>query len=240
MIKQLIFGLFLLIPFTGISQSTEEIIQKHLTAIGGEKNWNKINTILIESTQRIEGDEIEHRRQVIRNKAVRSDMIYKGRSAAVNDKKYYILVNQKGGWYFLPGQAKVAPMNAEEILYYKDDLDYEDPFLNYIQKERQITMIGLEYYDDREFYKFSIQYPSGKQEYCYLDSKTFLIDKRVLINAPIEDSRDYRNYTRYGDGIMMPATIITTGGEITITQVQINPVLDEKAFNPDFPNNYRR
>ena len=163
-----------------------------------------------------------------------------GRTSIRNDKKYYVILNGKNGWKYMPDNKNntILSLYESEITQLEDELDYEDPFINYLEKGRVIHMVGIEYYNEKEFYKFLIEYKSGKKIYCYMDVNSLMIDKTVLIEAEVDDIREYKNYEKLPAGIWIAKQVISLSGELNITSVEINPNFLPDVFLPSNTNKF--
>ena len=222
------------------AQSTDDIIRKHIEAVGGEENWAKIETIVIKSQSENKGNFLYLTKSARRDSCIRSDIRMQNKMAGRNDKMYYILINRNEGWKYLPEDRSNAiyTLYPSEIEEYRDELDYEDPFIRYQDKGRDIQMTGLEYYHDIEYYKFMIKYKTGKKVNCYLNSTTLMIDLIEATDTQTENLQRFLDYETLPEGIVMAKRIIGTGGEKRIDSVIINHPLEESLFKPSDRNLY--
>ncbi len=234
----LFFCLFLLPDI--FAQSTDDIIRKHIEAVGGEENWRKIETIVITGSTKRKGNRIELTKSAVRDTLLRSDIRMVSRDAGRSDKFYYVLIVGEKGWKYLPEDRNntIYPLYEAEVTQYKDELDYEDPFIRYLEKGRQINMIGLEYYHGMEYYKFLIQYKSGRKANCYMNSTTLMIDVMEVVNGETEILQRYLNYETLPEGIVLPKKNIGTAGEFKISSVIINQPIPESMYTPSERNRY--
>lgn len=239
--KKVILSFILVLTTTiAFTQSVDEIIQLHIKAIGGEKAWLAINTIEINSVTNNDGSILESTKRIEKNKNYKLDIHYldrlSGTDSKKNDNHYYILISDKGAWKYLPENLNhsVYTMNSNEIEYYKDEFDFLDPFINYQQKNSTINMMPIEYINDEEYYKFRIKYNNGKEEFIYINTKTNLIFKRILINSEIESWNEIAEYQTLPNGIIFPKHIQTNIGKTTIESVKINPIFDKSIFKIPF------
>lgn len=241
---KLFFNLFFIIAIMNwlpiFAQSTDEIINNHIAAIGGNENWEKIKSLKIEGTLKGDIGHITITKRILKGKAIRNDLQMHGRTSIRNDKKYYVILNGKNGWKYMPDNKNntILSLYESEITQLEDELDYEDPFINYLEKGRVIHMVGIEYYNEKEFYKFLIEYKSGKKIYCYMDVNSLMIDKTVLIEAEVDDIREYKNYEKLPAGIWIAKQVITLSGELNITSVEINPNFLPDVFLPSNTNKF--
>jgi len=70
------------------AQSAEEVVQKHITAIGGSDNWKKINSLKMAGSINANGMEINITQTILHNKAMRQDISLMGMDG-------YTIVNNK-------------------------------------------------------------------------------------------------------------------------------------------------
>lgn len=220
------------------AQTTEEIIKKHIEAIGGLSNWEKIKTLSIQEDLSKEGTVFHLHKQVVMGKAMRQDIRIEDRSMIANDKAYYILLRGQEGWKYLPDNPNygVLPLEPQEIEEYRGQMDPEDPFLHAEEKNKKISMLNIEYIGDTEYYKFIIEYASGRQYYVFVNTKTLWIDRMVLSGGDIEDVRIFSDYQRRPEGIWVPMHIESSAGITTRKSFLINTKIPDTVFQPSSPN----
>ncbi|HNB82577.1 MAG TPA: hypothetical protein PLP14_10785, partial [Chitinophagaceae bacterium] len=220
------------------AQSTEELIQAHIRAVGGEEKWDQIKSMQVSETMVMDGTTFKITRRIIRNKALRKDIRIEDRAGIGNDKVYYIIVNENEGWKYLPDNPNfsVLTLIPEEITSYREELDPDDPFIHYREKNREIQLLNIETVGSNEYYKFLIRYPSGRQYFCFVNTQTQMIDRMVLTGADYEEDRLFGEYTRLPEGVMIPKRIETPLTVIQVGTVKINPDLKMDIFQPGDTN----
>ncbi len=235
-IAVVLLGILLFSSYFLIAQVKEDIIQKHISAIGGEKNWQSIKTITTSATRQSEGLTIEEKKQVIPDKAIRIDYKYKGRDEVKSKKNYFIIVNENRGWKYLPDNIKdtIIALNAEEIKYYKNEGSLIDPFIQNEKNGLKIEYLNKERIEDNDYFKFSVNYTGGKSEYVYIDTKTYLISKKISIGNDSETELDFEDYKKVNSGIILPYKISSDYETFLLTDIKINAPLDEQIFKPDY------
>lgn len=230
-----LLGILLFSSYFLIAQVKEDILKKHIKAMGGEKNWQKIKTMSLEGVRESEGVSIEEKRQIILNKAVRIDYKFNGRDAAQADKKYYIIVFENKGWKYMPDNLRdtVEVLSDQEVNYYKQENYFNDPFLVEDQSQIQIEYLNKETVMDKEQFKFVIHYSKSKNAYVYVDAQTYLITKTIFMENDSEIELNYDGYKMVNKEIMLPYAIYSDYEGYTLKAVQLNPPLNEQIFTPN-------
>src|ERR1700674_4909018 len=104
---KLILSLIILIPAAIIvkAQTVDEIVSKHVDAIGGADAWEKINSVRVEGTMTVQGTDVTIAVTTLHGKGHREDISLMGLSG-------YQIIPPAGGWKYMPfqGQTKVEPM----------------------------------------------------------------------------------------------------------------------------------
>src|SRR5258707_10533506 len=101
--KTLIKGALLLSATLAIvttqAQSVDEIISKHLDALGGKKVINGIKSVYVESTVDIRGNEAPSITYILNGKGYKNELDFNG-------TKIVQCVTEKGGWAINPMAAQ--------------------------------------------------------------------------------------------------------------------------------------
>jgi hypothetical protein len=107
------------------AQSAAEVVQKHINAIGGLKNWEKVNTLKMTGSMSIQGAEILFTQTQVQGKGLRVDI------NAMGMKGYSILTDKEGWVYmpFQPGMEQVAPLPEDQVAGSQDKLNIKYAYL---------------------------------------------------------------------------------------------------------------
>ena len=84
------------------SQTADEIIEKHLTAIGGKEKLMLLNTSVSEGNLSVQGMDIPIKISQVHGKAQRVEITVMGMTG-------YIIITSTNGWTYLPFQGQAAP-----------------------------------------------------------------------------------------------------------------------------------
>lgn len=230
--KQIVIS-FLMFATAAIAnaQTADEIINKHITAIGGADAWKKINSIKQEGNVKVQGADVTVTMTTLNGKGSRQDISLMGMNG-------YRIITPAAGWSFMPfqGQTEVDPITADDLKEAQDDLDVQGKLIDYKDKGTTVELFGKDDVDGTECYKLVATTKSGVKETFYIDPKTSLIIKSVVVQKAngqeMEVPSIYSNYTKLPEGIIVPMSIMLPFGELNMTKVEVNPKVDEAIFKP--------
>ncbi len=213
------------------AQTADEIVAKHVEAMGGLDAWKKVNSMVSTGTLKVQGAEITVNQTVLNGKGSRQDIIAMGMNG-------YQIVTPAAGWNFMPfqGQKAPEPITADDLKEAQDELDIQGSLVDYKAKGHTIEYLGTDDVDGVEALKLKETLKSGKVETIFLDPKTYFIireiSKRKANGKEVDVTTNLSNYQKLPEGIMVPWSIGLPFGEMTITKVEINKPVDENIFKP--------
>ena len=221
-----------IIFFFGISafaQTQEEIINKHIEAIGGRDAWAKLNSLRMEASMKMQGAEIKITFLQLHNKAMRQNINVMGMDG-------YQIMTQKEGWTFMPfqGQTKPEPMTADDVKNGQDDLNLQEDFLSYKDQGKKIEYLGKDDMDGTECFKLKMTDKDGKETSYFLDASSYLTLKQstkfTADGKEMEVATLFSNYKKLPEGIVYPMSVSGGWGDTEFTKVEVNVLIDEKEF----------
>jgi hypothetical protein len=229
--KRISLLFFLIVSSQLKSQTIDEIVTKHIEAIGGLDNWSKIKSMSIEKTMKANGASIVFKDNTVRNTGSRTDIILMGMNG-------WNIVTKNNGWSYIPwnGQTKAEAMTADEHKLAIEDLDILEDFLTYKQKGKSIEYYGMEDVDGTECFKIKMIDKNEKETTYFIDPDNYLTIKvttKTKSNGQEnENSTFYSNYKKLPEGIVYAMSNSSEWSESTITKIEINTTIDEKLFIP--------
>jgi hypothetical protein len=227
-----LLGFLTAFTFGATAQTADEIIQKHIAAIGGADAWNKVTSIKQEGTMMVNGTiPVTIAITALKDKGMRMDISAMGQSG-------YQIMTPTAGWGYMPfqGQTKAEPVTEDQVKESADAFDMQGPLLDYAKKGHTISLLGKDDVEGVEAYKVQMVQKSGKVQTMFIDPKTYYIIRtitKVKANGQEMDQVvNMANYTKLPEGIFVPMSITQGEGEIVMSKVTINPPVDEKIFKP--------
>jgi hypothetical protein len=231
--KEKIFFIGLLcctVSIAASAQTLDEIVAKHIEAIGGKANWEKVKSMRIESIMKAQGAEIHFTSTQVDKKAMRQDISVMGMTG-------YSIVNNTGGWSYMPwqGQTKPEAMTADDVKNAQDELYIQDEFMTYKELGKTLEYYDKDDVDGTECFKLKMTDKNGQETTFYIDpSNYFVIKKTKKVKAngqENENSSFYGDYKKLDSGIYYPMSTTSGWGESEIVKLDINPSVDESIFS---------
>jgi len=228
-----IFLSILAIVMVGFSyaQTVDEIVNKHIEAIGGADAWKKVNSMVSTGSLKVQGADIGMNIAVLNGKGSRTDISAMGMNG-------YMIVTPTAGWNFMPfqGQKTPEPITADDLKEAQEALDVQGNLLDYKAKGHSIELLGKDDVDGVEAFKIKETLKSGKVETIFIDPKTYYIIRSISkqkANGKESDvTTNLSNYQKLPEGIMVPMSITLPFGEMTLSKVELNKPIDENIFKP--------
>ena len=228
--KRILFSFALMAAaFITKAQTADEVITKHLEAIGGADNWKKVNSVKMEGTLVAQGATISMIQTVVHGKGNRQDISVMGMNG-------FMIITPTQGWNFMPfnGQAAPEALTADVIAEAQSDLDAQGNLVDYATKGHTVEFLGKDDVEGTECYKVKINLKSGKSETLFFDTKSYLlirsISKQKSNGQEADVTTDFSNYEKLPEGILVPMSITLPFGELKLTKVAINVPVDEAIF----------
>lgn len=213
------------------AQTLDEVVSKHITAMGGEAKMKSLNSQITEGTMSIQGMELPLKVINLNKKAIRIEFEAMGTSNIQ-------VITDKGGWMFLPIQQQAAPVDSDpaDLVDSQRDLDLTGELVDYKAKGHTAELIGKETVDGQELYKIKLTRKDGSITNYFVDGTTWYVTKRTsnksIQGQEIEVVENISDFKKTPEGFVYAAAIeqLPMGMKLNFTKVQMNPVLDEKIF----------
>ncbi|MBC7553561.1 MAG: hypothetical protein H7257_06240 [Taibaiella sp.] len=224
-------GIMVTAGASAIAQTADEVIQKHIEAVGGTKKWDAVKTIKLTGSISQGGMEINMTQTVANDKGMRTDIEAMG-------QKGYIIITPTQGWMYMPfaGQTKPEALPADQLKASQDKLNFRNTQLVDQSMIAKTVMQGTDTINKVPCYKIKVTGKDGNESVCYFDSKDYYM-VRTEVKVKIQDEEretyiTYSNFKKQPQGIVIPMTMGTEQGDVNFKTVEINKPVDEKIFTP--------
>ena len=229
-LRLLFTALFLFICIAAIhAETAEEIINKHIKAIGGIDVWKKITSVKLTGSVTAQGTEINISMVGVQGKGVRQDITIMGMTG-------YSFLTPTEGWMYMPfnGQQKAEALTADQVKESQDELDIQGELIDYKLKGHTVELIGKEDVEGTECWKLKITLKSGKVKTEFFDPESFYLIREVSKNKANgqehEQVTNYSNFQKLPEGITVPMTIGSGMGELVVKKFEINTKIEDSLF----------
>lgn len=216
------------------AQTVDDVINKHIEAIGGKDKISAIKSVYTEYDVDIMGNTASGVTYLVNGKGFRNEVDFGG-------QKIIECVTDKGGWGINPMAGQTAPeaMPADQVKLRMGQLDAGGPLFNYASKGSQVELLGNDTLNGKPAYKIKSTSKDGNENVFWIDGSTYYISKSVskaTINGEkIETSIQFNNYKKTDYGYVIPENYEVTlpqGFALNITskKTEINKDIDMKLF----------
>jgi tetratricopeptide (TPR) repeat protein len=209
-----------------LAKTAEEVIERHLEAIGGRQNLEKIQTMVITYSLL---DSIDQDSLITRffksPHYIRQENTDTGISIATDGKRVWRITAGKweelkdSNWVYVP--------------------DIYGDFIGYSEKGITYDLLGVEAIDRHIYYHLIKRHADGERRDYYFSAETglFRIERRDF--GVGKDIKSYWDYRRH-EGILIPHLFVVTldagfgqthGG--ILKEIEINVPLDDSLFHKD-------
>jgi hypothetical protein len=214
------------------AQTVDDIINKHIDAVGGRDAWKKVNAVKMTCTATAQGTDIGIVLTGVENKGFRTDIAVMGMNG-------YTFVTPTEGWVYMPfqGQQKPEAMTADQVKDAQSQFDIQGELLDYQAKGTKAELIGKEDVEGTECWKLKVTLKSGKTKTEFFDPTSYFlireVDKVKANGKESDQTTDFSNYQKLPEGITMPRTITSGMGDLVIKSIEINPAIADNLFKLD-------
>lgn len=223
--------IYMLLSFIVPAQTADEVVTRHIEAIGGIDAWKKVNSLKIDGVLNIQGNEIIISLIQLHGKGMRQNITVQGMMG-------YQIVTPTQGWTFMPfhGQTEVSAMSDEEVKQAQNELDTHGSLIEYKEKGHTVELSGTENIGGTDCYKILLTLNSGKKATIYIDSKNYYVVRtitRQTANAQEQEiETNFSSFEKITDGLIVAKSITLPYGIMKVSTVQVNTAIDENVFKP--------
>jgi outer membrane lipoprotein-sorting protein len=220
------------------AQTADQIVAKHLQALGGTTALKGIKTLRI-SGKMVAGQGME----MPLNIEIKKPSLMRMEVSVMGQSMIQVL-NGKDSWMVNPmmGSTEPTPMPTEMIEQSEGQAtQYEGPLVNYKERGATLELKGKEKLDGADVFQLKLAEKKGQESTLFLDASSYLVSK--LINKAKIQGMDVVVTIKMSDyktvsGLKFAhAMDITTEGmppmgnsQMLIDKIEVNVPMDESRF----------
>jgi hypothetical protein len=218
------------------AQTADEIVAKHIEAIGGAEKWKAIKTIEMNMKTSVQGMDVEIKSIVALDKGMKSVVSVMGQEIVTG-------VDGDTGWNIRPammgGTGEAEDMPGSLVKESKKQMMIGGGLLNYKESGSSVELVGKEKLDGAEVYNIKLTNKSGEVTNYYISVTTnFILKSAGKIKAQGQETDNEVTYSNFKqvDGLTFPFTREQPnpqmGGMMTVEtdSIKLNPTIDADFF----------
>jgi hypothetical protein len=224
----LLFAATVLFTSTIQAQTADEIINKHIDAIGGKEKLSQVKSVYTEISMEIMGNQAAVKEYLVEGKGFKSESEFNG-------SKIISCYTDKSGWSVNPMAGSEDAQQMPDALYKsgKPQIYVDGALADYAIKGYKAELAGKE---DGSF-KIKIT-GDGNETYYFIDPTNFYVTKSIIksemMGQPVDVTTTYSDYKKTDFGIVLPfAKNIDMGMfqlATKVDKVEVNKEIDLKIF----------
>lgn len=217
------FALFLGITGPAGGADLQNVLARHLEAIGGAGAVGRVNSLKASGTVLVGRQRAPFELWAAFPNRLRIESL-------IGDRVFVQSYDGKRApWQWFPESLYALPeeMAPEVAREFISDADFHGPLVNHRGKGHQLELAGLETVDGREVYRVSITERSGLESIMIIDAETFLVVSRSGVRegggASIDLDTYYLDYREVA-GVLFPHRYEVYRGTTLVRTVLIQPM----------------
>lgn len=217
------------------AQTADEIIEKHLQAMGGKDKLKAVQSERISGKMVMgQGMEAPFTMEMARPNKMRMEFTLQGMTGVQ-------AFDGKTGWSVMPFMGKTEPeaMPEEDVKRMEEQADIDGLLLDYKEKGRQVEYVGKEDLEGTPVHKLKVTQKNGDVVYVYIDAEQFLqlkqAGKTKIRGQEVESETIFGDFKTV-EGLVFPHSIeqkaqgMPSGMVMTISKIEVNPGLADSRF----------
>lgn len=210
------------------AQTVDEIISKHIVAIGGKEKLSQVKSLYTENSVEVMGSSVPQKEYLIEGKGYKAEVDFNG-------AHIISCYTDKGGWTLNPMAGATDAQAMPDALYKsgKPQIYLAGALVDYAAKGYKAELMGT----DGGSFKIKIT-GDGNETYYFIDPTTYYLTKSIvkgeIMGQAVEVITVYSDHKKTDFGIVLPYTKSVDMGMLQIAQkvdkVEVNKEIDPKIF----------
>jgi len=203
------------------AQTAQEIVAKHIEALGGKAKLQSINSVFIEGVAvTSNGTSSDTKLWKVYDRLYRQEVSY-GTGSVIT------IVTPNRGWICSgQGSSEFKSLPSAQLRALQPEIDPAGPLADYDAKGCKVDLDGKDTVNGAPCYRIRLSCPMGQSVVYSIDMKSYYILRETRRGGAL--SIDFSDYKTTPEGYIFPFTIVTdaTGGKINVERVEVNHNVD--------------
>lgn len=230
--KVLVTLSMLLVVLFANAQTADEIVSKHIEAIGGKEKLSQITSVTMESTTEVMGTASASKTTILNGKGFRSESDFNGQQIVQ-------VVTDKGGWAINPfaGSSDAATIPGDQFKVAEDQI-FVSPLLNYAARGGKVELLGKQKVGNVDAFKIKYTNKDNIETTYLIDPSNWYIIQAIkkgnAMGQEITVNIGYSNYKKDDTGLVWPYTTDVDMGQFALKmntkKIEVNKTVDPVIF----------
>lgn len=225
---------FLLLGFAAITtvalnaQTVDEVITKHIEAIGGKDKLSQVKSVYYENSMEVMGNSVPQKEYQLEGKGYKSEIEFNGSNIIQ-------CLTDKGGWMVNPmmGGTDAEAIPEASFKSTKPLIYLGGALTDYAAKGYKAELMGKDGGD----FKIKVT-ADGNETYYFINPTTWYLTKSIMKGEAMGQQTDvtttFSDHKKTDFGIVLPYTRSVDLGMFQYTQkadkIEVNKTIDPKIF----------
>jgi len=228
-IKFLLLALAAITASSMYGQTVDEVISKHVDAIGGKDKLSQLKSLYTENSMDVMGNAVTQKEYLLEGKGFKSEVEFNGSNIIQ-------CVTDKGGWMINPmmGSTDAQAIPDAAFKSSRPMIYVGGALTDYSAKGYKAELVG------KENGSFKIKVTAdGNETYYFIDASTYYLTKSIMkseaMGQAVEMTTTYSDHKKTDFGVVLPYTKSVDMGMFQYVQkidkVEVNKQIDPKIFD---------
>ena len=226
---------FLLVALAAIAtsslsaQTVDEVISKHVDAIGGKEKLSQVKSLYTENSMEVMGNSVSQKEYLLEGKGFKSEVEFNGASIIQ-------CLTDKSGWSVNPMMGGTDAQAIPDGIYKstKPQIYIGGALIDYSTKGYKAELLGKEGSD----FKIKVT-ADGNETYYFINSTTYYLTKSIMkgeaMGQAVDVTTTFSDHKKTDFGVVLPYTKSVDMGMFQFVQkidkVEANKSIDPKIFD---------